>query len=143
LEGQNDAVAVTVRDEGSGLGAGLATVAITSTPAGVEISVDQNFVGNTPSSLTLQPGEHLISVQKNGYQDWERKIKVSGGNVNLTAELTKGVDVPVAAPSTKSSGTTTMVQQSVTPIQIKTRPNVHPAVPISTPPGWILQHPIS
>jgi PEGA domain/PDZ domain len=137
LYGQNDAVAVTVRDEGSGSGAGLANVAINSTPAGAEISVDQNFVGNTPSSLSLQPGEHLISVQKNGYQDWERKIKVSGGNVNLTAELTKGMDVPVVAPSTKPSGTTAVAQQSVTPIQIKTRASVQPAVAISTPPGWI------
>src|ERR1700688_1243920 len=137
LDGQNDAVAVTVRDEGSGSGAGLANVAISSTPAGAEISVDQNFVGNTPSSLSLQPGEHLISVQKNGYQDWERKIKVSGGNVNLTAELTKGMDVPVVAPSTKPSGTTAVVQQSVTPIQMKTRPTVQPDIAISTPPGWI------
>jgi hypothetical protein len=137
LDGQNDAVAVTIRDEGSGSGAGLANVAISSTPAGAEISVDKNFVGNTPSSVSLQPGEHLISVQKNGYQDWERKIKVSGGNVNLTAELTKGMDVPVVAPSTKPSGTTAAVQQSVTPIQIKTRASVQPAVAISTPPGWI------
>src|ERR1700688_4885566 len=131
LDGQNDAVAVTVRDEGSGSGAGLANVAISSTPAGAEISVDQNFVGNTPSSLSLQPGEHLISVQKNGYQDWERKIKVSGGNVNLTAELIKGADVPVAVPSAKSSGTSVVVQQSPTPIQMKTRPTVQPDIAIS------------
>jgi len=137
LEGQSDAVTVTVRDEGSGVAAGLATVAISSTPAGAEISVDQNFVGNTPSSLTLQAGEHLISVQKNGYQDWERKIRVSGGNVNLSAELIKGIDVPVVASSTRPSATTAVVQQSVTPIQIKTRPSVQPAVASSTPPGWI------
>jgi hypothetical protein len=136
LDGQNDAVAVTVRDEGFGSGAGLATVAIGSTPAGAEISVDQNFVGNTPSSLTLQPGEHLISVQKSGYQDWERKIRVSGGNVNLTAELIKGMDVPVAAPSTRPTGTTAVVQQSVTPIQIKTRAN-QPSSANSGPSGWI------
>jgi hypothetical protein len=134
VDGENDAVAAaSIRDEGTG----LAAVAITSTPAGAEISVDQNFVGNTPSSLSLQTGEHLISVQKNGYQVWERKIRVSGGNVNLAAELIKGADVPVAAPTTKSSGSTVMVQQSPTPIQIKTRASVQPAVAISTPPGWI------
>ncbi len=137
LEGENDAVTVTVRDEGSGINAGLATVSISSTPVRAEISVDQNFVGNTPSSLTLQPGEHLISVQKNGYQDWERKIKVSGGNVNVTAELIKGMDVPVVASSTRPGATTAVVQQSVTPIQIKTRPNAQPDATVSTPPGWI------
>jgi hypothetical protein len=133
VEGENDAVLASIRDEG----AGLAIIAITSTPAGAEISVDQSFVGNTPSSLSLQPGEHSISVQKNGYQDWERKIRVSGGNVNLTAELIKGTDVPVNTSATKSSGTTVVVQPSPTPIQIKTRANVQPAIAISTPPGWI------
>jgi hypothetical protein len=133
VDGENDAVVASIRDEG----AGLATVAITSTPAGAEISVDESFVGNTPSLLSLQPGEHLISVQKNGFQIWERKIKVSGGNVNLTAELTKGADVPVAGWSAKPSGTTVVVQQSPTPIQIKTRPAVQPDIATSTPAGWI------
>jgi len=69
VDGENDAVAASIRDEGTG----LAAVAITSTPAGAEISVDQSFVGNTPSSLNLQPGEHSISVQKNGFQVWSAK----------------------------------------------------------------------
>ena len=130
---QDNAVAVSIRDDG----AGLANIAISSTPAGAEISLDQSFVGNTPSSLSVTPGEHFISVKKMGYQDWERKIRVSGGNVNLAAELVKSSDVPVAAPSTKSAATTLLVQESLNPNKINRRENAQSAVSVSTPPGWI------
>ena len=57
-------------------GSSPAIVAITSSPAGAEISVDQNFVGNTPSSTNVAAGKHLISVKKPGFKDWEREIVV-------------------------------------------------------------------
>jgi hypothetical protein len=71
-----------------------AAVSITSTPAGAEISIDQNFVGNTPSSISVSGGKHMVSVTKPGFQSWSREIAVSGGAVNLTAELLPGSDVP-------------------------------------------------
>lgn len=51
-----------------------ATVSISSSPTGADISVDQSFVGNTPSSISLSAGKHVISVSKQGYKDWERGI---------------------------------------------------------------------
>jgi PEGA domain-containing protein len=62
---------------------------ISSQPAGADIEVDGNFVGSTPSSLSLEPGDHSVAVKKSGYKPWSRKMKMSGGNVNLTAELEK------------------------------------------------------
>jgi hypothetical protein len=135
--GQDNPVAVSIRDEGEGAGAGLANIAISSTPAGAEILLDQSFVGNTPSSLSVTAGEHLISVKKMGYQDWDRKIRVSGGNVNLAAELVKSSDVPVAAPSTKPTATTLLVQESLNPNKINRRENARSTVSVSTPSGWI------
>ncbi len=41
-----------------------ATVVIKSTPEGAEITIDGNFVGSTPSTLQLTPGDHEIVVQK-------------------------------------------------------------------------------
>ena len=73
-----------------------AAVSITSTPAGAEIFVDQNFVGNTPSSIAVPTGKRLISVRKQGYRDWERALAVSGGTVNLNAELVSGSNLPAA-----------------------------------------------
>lgn len=66
-----------------------ARVQIASTPAGADIEVDGAFVGSTPSSVNLSPGEHTIVVKKNGYDTWQRKLKILGGEVSLNAELMK------------------------------------------------------
>lgn len=66
-----------------------AKLSILSTPDGADISVDGSFVGNTPSSVELPIGEHLVSVTKSGYKPWERKIKLTGGEIRLNAELEK------------------------------------------------------
>jgi hypothetical protein len=62
---------------------------IVSEPAGADIDVDGSFVGSTPSSIDLAAGEHHIIVKKPGYKSWERRIRTSGGDVNLVAELEK------------------------------------------------------
>ena len=53
----------------------------------IDIEVDGGFVGNTPSVIEVASGEHAITVSKNGYKSWERKLKANGGNVNLNVEL--------------------------------------------------------
>jgi len=62
-------------------------LAISSTPAGADVEVDGSFMGNTPSQLNLAAGDHTIKVSKGGFKTWERKLKISGGSVNLNAEL--------------------------------------------------------
>lgn len=62
-------------------------IAVNSTPAGADITVDGSFVGNTPSTIEVPAGDHSITVSKNGFKDWERKLKASGGSVNLNVEL--------------------------------------------------------
>jgi len=64
-----------------------AILELTSNPTGADIEIDGNFVGNTPSSLTVEPGDHAIKISKAGYKPWERKMKASTGNVKITAEL--------------------------------------------------------
>jgi hypothetical protein len=114
------------------------TVAIVSTPTGAEIFLDHKFVGNTPSSTIVGTGQHLISVKKDGFKEWEREITLSGGNVNLTAELIKGLDVPVTSPSQKSvSPALLVVQDSAAPVKVHRRENVQSGIEISTPPGWM------
>jgi hypothetical protein len=67
--------------------AAQATLIIESAPPGADIEVDGAFVGNTPSTITVAPGAHEITVKKNGFADWSRKLNVTGGNVRLDAEL--------------------------------------------------------
>jgi hypothetical protein len=66
-----------------------AKVSLISTPIGGDIEIDGAFVGSTPSSIELTAGDHVIVVKKKGYKPWERKVRVSAGDVNLSAELEK------------------------------------------------------
>lgn len=68
----------------------LATLVLKSDPDGGEISVDGRFLGNTPSTVRLPPGECTISVQKAGFSTWQKSITITpGGIVTLTAALEK------------------------------------------------------
>jgi len=64
-------------------------ISVSSTPSEADIEVDGNFVGNTPSVIDVTPGDHSIVVKKAGFQNWERKLKVTGGSINLSADLEK------------------------------------------------------
>jgi hypothetical protein len=65
-------------------------IALVSTPAGADVSVDDAFIGNAPAKLKLKPGKHTIKVTMAGYKDWSREMTVmSGSEVNLTATLEK------------------------------------------------------
>ena len=68
----------------------MSPVAIKSTPDGAEITIDGKFVGTTPSTVQLTPGEHTISIDKSGFKQWQRTITVTaGGAINLEATLDK------------------------------------------------------
>ena len=75
-------------------------VAINSTPAGADIYLDQNFIGNTPSTISVPPGKHSVSVRKPGFQDWVRDMNFSGGAITLNAVLDSGSNPPATAVST-------------------------------------------
>ena len=81
--------AVVAVAEVSNKSAAIPKVSVASTPDGADIEIDGSFVGNTPSVVELAPGDHLVVVKKSGYRTWQRKLKVSGGEIKLTAELEK------------------------------------------------------
>ncbi len=62
-------------------------VTFNSTPSGAEVDLDGAFVGNTPSTVGVAPGEHSIRFTKRGFKAWERNIKVTTGKIEITAEL--------------------------------------------------------
>jgi hypothetical protein len=66
------------------------TVAFKSTPDAAEIEVDGKFMGSTPSTLRISPGEHTISLEKNGFKSWQRTLTVTWGSIQtLDATLEK------------------------------------------------------
>jgi hypothetical protein len=64
-----------------------ATISIDSTPPGADIEIDGAFVGNTPSTVSVAPGSHQVSVKKKGFTDWSKELNVTGGSVHLNADL--------------------------------------------------------
>ncbi|MGQ0762960.1 MAG: PEGA domain-containing protein [Acidobacteriota bacterium] len=78
------------RSVASAPAATTSAVSVSSTPAGADITVDDKFVGTTPSVIELTVGEHKVVVTKTGYKTWERTLTVSpGGGANLNVELEK------------------------------------------------------
>ncbi len=71
----------------SAVPSGISKVSVASAPDSAEIEVDGEFMGNTPSVLELDPGEHSIAVRKAGYKAWEKKLKLTAGEIKLNAEL--------------------------------------------------------
>jgi len=68
----------------------VASVDVKSTPDGAEITVDDKYMGSTPSILKLAPGDHKIKLEKSGFKTWERTMAVAaGGNANINATLDK------------------------------------------------------
>jgi CRISPR/Cas system-associated exonuclease Cas4 (RecB family) len=67
----------------------VSKISVSSIPANADIEMDGSFVGNTPSVIDVTPGEHSVIVKKTGYKYWERKLKITGGSVNVSAELEK------------------------------------------------------
>jgi len=64
-----------------------AQVEVSSTPDAADIEIDGKFVGSTPSSVGVTPGEHDLVVKKSGFKPWEKKIAVSSGHVKTEAQF--------------------------------------------------------
>jgi hypothetical protein len=61
-----------------------------SDPDGADITVDGKFVGSTPTTIRIAPGDHDISVEKAHFAPWKRVMSVAaGGSVNVNATLEK------------------------------------------------------
>jgi hypothetical protein len=64
-----------------------AQIEITSTPPGADIEIDGSFVGSTPSTVGVVPGEHTVVIKKDGAKPWERNLKVTTGKIAIAAQL--------------------------------------------------------
>jgi hypothetical protein len=62
-------------------------VEFTSVPTGADITIDGDYVGNTPSSITIATGEHTIRVAKANYHPYDRTMTVASGRPRVAANL--------------------------------------------------------
>jgi hypothetical protein len=77
-----------------------ATIHVTSTPSDGEVYIDGKFYGNTPSTLLLPTGQHMVRISLHG-KDWSRSVEINGGEINIHADFAEEND------SSSSSGTET------------------------------------
>jgi PEGA domain len=103
-----------------------ASTDIKSSPSGADVELDGNFIGNTPSTIGVSPGDHTISVRKKGYKTWERKIKVSSGKVNVFAEL----EAEVKQNSVEGAATATPASEE-SKQKTEAAASEHPVLPVA------------
>jgi dipeptidyl aminopeptidase/acylaminoacyl peptidase len=85
-------------------------MSVTSDPTGAAITIDNKKVGATNTTVTIKPGWYTVNISKEGYQSWEKKIRVQGEvvvsthavlfptNPSLSAITTAGVASPILSP---------------------------------------------
>jgi hypothetical protein len=68
----------------------LTTAVVKSDPPGADVTVDGKYMGSTPSTVRLAPGDHTILLEKAGFKAWQRTMAVNpGGIVTIDATLAK------------------------------------------------------
>jgi hypothetical protein len=81
---------------------------IWSQPAGADISLDGGYIGRTPYSLTVSPGEHTIALHKQDFGSWQRRMQVDAGTHQVGAYLeqkTLALDFGPAPPGARAPET--------------------------------------
>ena len=81
-----------------------ATLDLVSTPAGAYIFLDGVYVGQSPFTTVVVPGEHVLLMHKQDFGTWQRKIQVAAGSRRVAAYLErKYLTLPPANRSTDVS----------------------------------------
>jgi len=69
---------------------GFGKLIISCNVDGAEISIDGIFVGNTPATLRLKDGIHIVEVKKPGYSPYRKEIRVlAESELSLRIELSR------------------------------------------------------
>lgn len=58
-----------------------------STPAGAEITVDGQYVGNTPSAISIPAGTHTVAFTLPGFAEWKRELVLSSGSAPMISTV--------------------------------------------------------
>jgi len=100
-------------------------VKVSSNPQSAEISVDGRVSGNTPNTLHLTAGDHVVVLRMVGFQPWRRNVHVSNDPVSIDAGMVKedGTETaPVRKPSEASLGDLARAARArkpqVTPVRV-------------------------
>ncbi len=62
-----------------------------SSPAGADIFLDGQYVGQTPSSIDVSQGEHTVVLRKKNFAIWQRKLTANTGKRRIGGNLEQKV----------------------------------------------------
>jgi formylglycine-generating enzyme required for sulfatase activity len=80
------------------------TILVVGRPRGAEISLDGYFAGVLPVKLSgVSSGSHLVTVAKEGYQEWSKTISLLAGKGEKVAVNLKPLSPVVSRPGSFSS----------------------------------------
>jgi hypothetical protein len=63
------------------------TIDFWSNPAGADIYFDGAYIGKTPASRIVPPGEHSVVIRKKDFTTWQRKLSLQAGARKIAAYL--------------------------------------------------------
>jgi hypothetical protein len=76
-----------------------ATLDFWSNPAGADIYLDGSYIGKSPFTASVVPGEHVVIMRKPDFGAWSRKIQVAAGSRRIAAYLErKFLTLPAGQP---------------------------------------------
>lgn len=76
-EGQHKLLSMALQIDTMGIA--LSTVAITSTPSGAQVWIDDQNMGTTPLETQIPSGNIAIRLQKDGFESWTQNITLTSG----------------------------------------------------------------
>jgi hypothetical protein len=54
-------------------------VRFSTEPSGADIEVNGLYIGSTPAELALDEGVQVVTLTREGYEVWTKKVKVAPG----------------------------------------------------------------
>ncbi len=102
-----------------------ATIAVTSTPAGAAVFVDDEEVATTPASIEVGAGSHELRLKRPGYKSWRTRLDVVARADQVLAPVTlQEADGLVNIISTPAGASVTVngTYHGETPLEIALTP---------------------
>jgi hypothetical protein len=93
----------------------VGSIDISSSPTGASIYVDGSYIGTTPGTADdLVEGSHKVLLQKSGYTDWAKMVKVTEGDTTIVdADLAAVTTAPTTVPTTLPTTVKTTVKSTL------------------------------
>jgi len=113
-----------------------APVTLSTEPAGAEVSVDGRVLGTTPVTLELTAGERLLEVSLDGYNRWQREIRVFADEPQVIEPIVLSLAdgrLVIASEPADAAVSVDGEYRGRTPVDLRLPPNVEHRVALARP----------